>query len=212
MSRSNVQSHRAHGLAHDAARPLGRRSVTRATVCAALLTLPDLGLKCTPAVAEEYVGAQSLEIYGAAADDLGFTTVDLYAVWNVTPQFPIVGYVLAGAGYACANLDDAVGGEINDRGIVLTGSNSFVAHAGVGAKYLVIDNLYVDVVARYLYLNRLVSDSNQNRNTAETALGVGWRYWAQTAGQLPLDRGGLPRQESPFAMRSLRTVNGPWAE
>jgi hypothetical protein len=29
MSQSNVQSHRAHGLAHGAARPLGRKSVTQ---------------------------------------------------------------------------------------------------------------------------------------------------------------------------------------
>jgi hypothetical protein len=176
MSQSNVQSHRAHGLAHGAARPLGRRSVAHATVCAALLTLADLGLRCAPAVAAEYVGAQSLEIYGAATDDLGLTTVDLYAVWNVTPQFPIAGYVLAGAGYACANLDDPVGGEINGRAIALTGSNGFTANAGVGAKYFVIGNLYVDLVARYRYLNRLVSDTNRNLNTAETALGIGWRF------------------------------------
>jgi len=176
MSQSNVQSHRAHGLAHGAARPLARRSVTHATVCPALLTLADPGLRCAPAVAEEYVGPQSLEIYAAAADNLGLTTVDLYAVWNVTPRFPIVGYVLAGAGYACTNLDDPVGGEINDRAIVPTGSNGFMANAGVGAKYFVIDNLYVDLVARYRYLNRLVSDSNRNLNTAETALGIGWRF------------------------------------
>jgi hypothetical protein len=112
MSQSKVQSHRAHGLAHGATRPLGRGSVTPATVCAALLTLVDLRPRCAPAVAEEYVRAQSLEIYGAATDDLGFTIVDLYAVLNLTPQCPIVGYVLAGAGYACANLDDPVGGEI----------------------------------------------------------------------------------------------------
>jgi hypothetical protein len=30
--------------------------------------------------------------------------------------------------------------------------------------------------ARYQYLNRLVSDSNQHLNTTETTLGIGWRF------------------------------------
>jgi opacity protein-like surface antigen len=84
--------------------------------------------------------------------------------------------VFAGAGYAWANLDNPVGGEINGRSVVLTGSNGFTANAGIGAKYYVINNLYVDVQARYRYFNRLVSDSNQNLNTAETTLGIGWRF------------------------------------
>jgi opacity protein-like surface antigen len=78
--------------------------------------------------------------------------------------------VFAGAGYAWANLDNPVGGEINGRSVVLTGSNGFTANAGIGAKYYVINNLYVDVQARYRYFNRLVSDSNQNLNTAERRL------------------------------------------
>jgi hypothetical protein len=39
----------------------------------------------------------------ARANNLGLTTVDLDAVWNITPQYPVVAYVLAGAGYAWAN-------------------------------------------------------------------------------------------------------------
>ena len=42
--------------------------------------------------------------------------------------------------------------------------------------YDVIDNLYVNVEARYRYLNRLVSGSNQSLNTTETTLGIGWRF------------------------------------
>jgi outer membrane beta-barrel protein len=109
-------------------------------------------------------------------DNLGLTTVDLDAVWNITPQFPIIGYVLAGAGYAWANLDTPISGYINARPVVLRDSNGFTANVGIGAKYYVIGNLYVDVEARYRYLNRLVSDSNQNLNTTETTLGIGWRF------------------------------------
>jgi hypothetical protein len=45
-------------------------------------------------------------------DNLGLTTVDLDAVWNITPHFPIVGYVLAGAGYAWAHLDTPITGTL----------------------------------------------------------------------------------------------------
>jgi opacity protein-like surface antigen len=102
--------------------------------------------------------------------------VDLDAVWNITPQYPIVAYVLAGAGYAWANLDTDIAGTINGRPIVLTGSDGFTANAGVGAKYYVINNLFVDLQVRYRYLNRLVSDENQHLNTTETTLGIGWRF------------------------------------
>jgi outer membrane protein len=109
-------------------------------------------------------------------DNLGLTTVDLDAVWNITPHFPIVAYVLAGAGYAWANLDTPIAGIVNGRPAVLRDSNGFTVNAGVGAKYYVVNNLFVDVEARYRYLNRLVSDSSQNLNTTETTVGVGWRF------------------------------------
>ena len=107
---------------------------------------------------------------------LGLTTVDLDGVWNITPQFPFVAYALLGAGYAWANLDSAIVGENNGRPVFLTDSNGFTANAGVGVKYYVSNNLYVDALARYRYLDRLVSDSNQHLNTTETTLGIGWRF------------------------------------
>jgi opacity protein-like surface antigen len=107
---------------------------------------------------------------------LGVTTVDLDAVWNITPQFPFVAYALAGAGYAWANLGSPIVGESNDRAVALTDSNGFTANAGIGVKYYLSSNLYVDALARYRYLDRLISDSNQHLNTTETTLGVGWRF------------------------------------
>jgi opacity protein-like surface antigen len=107
---------------------------------------------------------------------LGLTTVDLDAVWNITPQYPIVPYVIVGAGYAWANLDAPITGPFNGRSVALTDSNGFTANAGIGAKYYVAGNLYVDFQARYRYLNRLVSDADQHLNTAETTLGIGWRF------------------------------------
>jgi opacity protein-like surface antigen len=107
---------------------------------------------------------------------LGLTTVDLDGVWNITPQFPFVAYALLGAGYAWANLDSAIVGESNGRPVFLTDSNGFTANAGIGVKYYVSNNLYVDALARYRYLDRLVSASNQHMNTTETTLGIGWRF------------------------------------
>jgi opacity protein-like surface antigen len=109
-------------------------------------------------------------------DNLGLTTVDLDAVWNITPQYPVVVYAIIGAGYAWANLDTAITGEVNGRPVALTDSNGFTANAGFGAKYYLVNNFYVDFQARYRYLNRLVSDSNQHLNTTETTLGIGWRF------------------------------------
>ncbi len=107
---------------------------------------------------------------------LGLTTVDFDGVWNITPQYPLVAYVLAGAGYAWANLDAPITGEINGRSVALNDSNGFTANAGIGVKYYVSSNLYVDALARYRYLDRLVSASNQHMNTTETTLGIGWRF------------------------------------
>ena len=109
-------------------------------------------------------------------NDLGLTTVDLDAVWNITPQYPVVAYAIIGAGYAWAHLDTPIAGEYNGRSVVLTDSNGFTANAGFGAKYYLVNNLYVDLQARYRYLNRLVSDSSQHLNTTETTLGIGWRF------------------------------------
>jgi opacity protein-like surface antigen len=109
-------------------------------------------------------------------NDLGLTTIDLDAVWNITPQYPIVAYALIGAGYAWANLNSPIAGEVNGRPVEFTDSNGFTANGGVGAKYYMTSNLYVDLQARYRYLNRLVSDSDQHLNTAEATLAIGWRF------------------------------------
>jgi outer membrane beta-barrel protein len=112
----------------------------------------------------------------SGSNNLGLTTVDLDAVWNITPQYPIVVYVLAGAGYAWANLDRPIAGEINGTPVVLRDSNGFTANVGIGAKYYLSSSLYLDVGTRYRYLDRLVSSPNQNLNSAEATLGIGWRF------------------------------------
>jgi opacity protein-like surface antigen len=108
--------------------------------------------------------------------DLGLTTVDLNALWNINLQGPIVAYVTAGAGYAWANLNSPIKGQDYGRPVVITDSNGVTANAGIGAKCYVTNNLFVDLEARYRCLNRLVNYSSQNLNTVETTLGFGRRF------------------------------------
>jgi outer membrane beta-barrel protein len=108
--------------------------------------------------------------------DLGLTIIDLDAVWNVTPEFPIIVYVLAGAGYAWAQLNSPLVGQVYGGPETIRDSNDFTANAGLGAKYYVTGNFFVDLEARYRYLNRLLNTPGQSLNTVETTLGFGWRF------------------------------------
>lgn len=112
----------------------------------------------------------------SGSGNLGLTTVDVDAVWNFTPGYRIVGYTIAGVGYARANFDQAIKGTVRGQYIGISDSNSFTANAGIGAKYYLTSNLFVDAEARYRYLNRLVSHYGQGLNTVETTVGLGWRF------------------------------------
>jgi outer membrane beta-barrel protein len=106
----------------------------------------------------------------------GLTTLDLDGVWNFTPGYKIVGYAVAGVGYASANLDRAILGSAGGTPVTITDSNGYTANAGLGAKYYLTDNLFVDLDSRYRYFSKLVSNHGQGVNTVETTLGVGWRF------------------------------------
>jgi outer membrane beta-barrel protein len=104
--------------------------------------------------------------------DLGLTTVDVDAVWNFTPRSLIVGYTVAGVGFAHANLDRPIRGQ----GVSVDDFHGFTANAGIGAKYYATANLVFRVEGRYRYLNGAGSNFVQSMNTIETTLGVGWRF------------------------------------
>jgi opacity protein-like surface antigen len=107
---------------------------------------------------------------------LGVTTVDLDAVWNILPGYKFAPYAVVGAGYAWANLDRSILGASGGRPLILTDSNGYTANAGLGVKYYVTDNLFVDLDSRYRYLSKLVNNYGQGLNTVETTFGVGWRF------------------------------------
>ena len=116
----------------------------------------------------------------SGAGNLGLTTVDIDLQFDVLPNFQLAGhqfipYTVAGVGYAWANVDTMTG-LIGGKPTSISGSNGYTANAGLGAKYFLTNNLFVDVDSRYRYMNRLASDFGRGLNTSETTLGVGYRF------------------------------------
>jgi opacity protein-like surface antigen len=120
--------------------------------------------------------------HAASGDsDLGLTTVDLDAVWYVMPNFSLAGHPLSvytevGVGYAWAQMDHTLYGLVGTRPTAITDSNGYTANIGLGAKYYLWDNLFVDFDARYRYLSKLVSNYGQGLNTAETTVSLGYQF------------------------------------
>jgi opacity protein-like surface antigen len=108
--------------------------------------------------------------------ELGLTAADLDAVFNITPDSPLVVYALAGVGYAWAHVSTPIVGQVHGGPETIRDNNDFTANAGLGAKYYATSNLFFDLEARYRYLNRLLNTSGQSLNTVETTVGVGWRF------------------------------------
>jgi opacity protein-like surface antigen len=113
--------------------------------------------------------------------DLGLTTVDLDMVWYVIPDYSLAGhrfsaYTEAGAGYAWAHLDHGLFGSAGNRPVIITESNGYTANAGLGAKYYLWDNFFLDFDARYRYFSKLTSAYGQGLNTAETTLSLGYQF------------------------------------
>jgi outer membrane protein W len=113
--------------------------------------------------------------------NLGLTTLDLDVLWNITPGFtlngrPLVPYTEVGAGYAWSDLNHPLYGVTGTTPVVLTDSNGYTANIGLGAKYYLTDNFFVDFDARYRYLSRLVNNDRQGLDTAETTFSLGYQF------------------------------------
>jgi hypothetical protein len=117
----------------------------------------------------------------SGATDLGLTTVDLDLQWNITPELLLAGhrlvpYEVAGGGYAWSNLDHAIAGSAAGAAVTLNNGNGVTANAGLGARYYLYDGLFIDLDARYRYLNKLVSAYPQGLNIAETTISFGYQF------------------------------------
>jgi hypothetical protein len=117
----------------------------------------------------------------SGATGLALTTVDLDLQWNITPELALAGhrfvpYAVAGGGYAWSNLDHAIAGAVSGAPVTLNNGNGVTANAGLGARYDLYGGLFIDLDARYRYLNKVVSAHPQGLNTAETTISFGYRF------------------------------------
>jgi OOP family OmpA-OmpF porin len=109
--------------------------------------------------------------------DLDLTTFDVDAVYHFNPSGRFVPYVLAGVGYASADLDRPITGTLSGVGPVrIDDDNGFTVNAGVGAKYFLTDNVSLRLDARYRYLDKVVDRFDDSLNTFETTFGVGFQF------------------------------------
>lgn len=109
--------------------------------------------------------------------DLDLTTFDADAVYHFNSAGRFVPYVLAGVGYASADLDRPIVGTVSGVGPVrIEDDNGFTVNAGVGAKYFLTDNVSLRLDARYRYLDKVVDRFDDSLNTFETTFGVGFRF------------------------------------
>jgi len=108
--------------------------------------------------------------------DLDLTTADVDAVWHFNSGSRFVPYVVAGLGYASADLDAPIRGTVNGGAVSIEDDSGFTLNAGVGAKYFATDRFLVRFEARYRYLEGVVDNFDDSLNTFETTLGVGWKF------------------------------------
>jgi len=109
--------------------------------------------------------------------DLDLTTFDVDAIYHFNPSSRFVPYVLAGIGYASADLDRPIAGTVSGVGPVrIKDDSGFTLNAGVGAKYFITDNVSLRLDARYRYLDKIVDRFDDSLNTFETTFGVGFQF------------------------------------
>lgn len=120
------------------------------------------------------LGRTNTSVTGLATRDidLDLTTFDVDAVYHFNPSSRFVPYVLAGIGYASADLDRPIGvGAVR-----VSDDNGFTLNAGVGAKYFITDTVSLRLDARYRYLDKVIDRYDDSLNTFETTFGVGFQF------------------------------------
>lgn len=128
-----------------------------------------------------YTPSRVRRIAGGSSD-FGLTTTDLDLIWNITPDFSLAGhrlvtYAVAGGGYAWADLSDGpLSGSVRGTPALFRDGNAVTGNAGFGVKYYVNEQFFIDLDARYRYLNNLVSSYGQGFNTGGATLSVGYQF------------------------------------
>jgi opacity protein-like surface antigen len=100
--------------------------------------------------------ASSVTGLPGADTDLDLTTFDVDAIWQFDTNARLVPYVLAGVGYARADLDKSIRGTANGRVVSIADDSGFTLNAGAGVKYFTTDRFVIRLEARYRYLDAVV--------------------------------------------------------
>lgn len=108
--------------------------------------------------------------------DIDLLMLDVDAIWHLLPAQEWVPYVVAGIGYAQADLDRPIIGTSGATTYRIDDDSGFTANAGVGLKWFATDRLIVRAEARYRYLDKVVDRFAEPINSFETTLGVGWKF------------------------------------
>lgn len=108
--------------------------------------------------------------------DVDVTTLDLDAVYHFSTGNRFVPYLLAGVGYASADLDAPIRGLVGGQQVSIGDDSGFTLNAGVGAKYFATDRLVLWAEGRYRYVDGLVDAFDDSLNTFEPSLGIGWLF------------------------------------
>jgi len=108
--------------------------------------------------------------------DVDVTTLDVDAVYQFTTGARFVPYLLAGVGYAQADLDRPITGLAGGQPVSIGDDSGFTLNAGIGAKYFATDRLSIWAEGRYRYVDGLVDAFDDSLNTFEPRLGIGYRF------------------------------------
>jgi opacity protein-like surface antigen len=127
---------------------------------------------------ETSLGYSPNKVTGLAGGDvdLDLWTLDLDGVYHFNQFGRVVPYVLAGVGYASADLDRDLTGTVNAQPVTIRDDDGFTLNAGLGAKFFATDHLLFRLEGRYRYLDKVVEHFDHSLNTFETTLGVGYQF------------------------------------
>lgn len=108
--------------------------------------------------------------------DIDVYTADVNGVWNFRNASRLTPYLTAGAGYAFADLERPLEGNVGGNAVSIDDHEGVTLNAGGGLKYAFTERLQVRLDARYRVIDKLVDQFDDSLHGGEVTLGLGWRF------------------------------------
>jgi len=108
--------------------------------------------------------------------DLYLNLLDANVLYYLNPRDPVVAYGTAGIGVAVASLDENIVGTANSQAVTLEDSAGVTFNVGGGVKYFLAEPFFLRADARYRFIGELVDSLENELNTAELTVGIGWNF------------------------------------